>query len=136
MVKFFFITFLLFVLNSCSLGFAVDTQVVGNYHLIATDAIEQMSLSYCEPNSNGCSGIIEPTVFSVGFNKDYIIAKQHPNDNRNTTNYFIVPINPKKRVWVNYFGTIGPLSLNEFNNKIAELNIQDIKFSITEKSLQ
>ena len=73
---------------------------------------------------------------SVGFNKDYIIAKQHPNDNRNTTNYFIVPVNPKKRVWGNYFGTIGPLTLNQFNDKIAELHIDNIKFSITEKSLE
>ncbi len=130
--------FLIITFNSCSLGFEKNIKVIGNYYLTAPDDDVQLSLTYCDPKDTlgGCFGIVTPTVFSVGYNKDYIIAKQHPNDLRTTTNYFIVPLNPKERVWGHYFGEIGPLTLNEFNAKITELNIKSIKFSITEKTLQ
>jgi hypothetical protein len=128
--------FLLCLFSSC-LGFDVKEKVIDNYYLIAVDAEEQMDLSYCDPaDNNGCIGIIEPTVFAVGYDMNYIIAKQHPLNKKDITNYFILPINNKNRKWGDNFGLIGPLTLNQFDKAKKDLNILDsIDFSILKKDL-
>ncbi len=130
---------LIVLLLSGCMGFLSKENIIGNYYLIAADTEEQMSLSYCDPaDKNGCIGIIEATVFSVGYNKDYIIAKQHPRvfpnaPNKDITNYFILPIGKKGTDWGNNYGLIGPLTLDQFNKQGKELNLlPDLKF--TEKS--
>jgi len=101
-----------------------EEQVIGNYYLVAMDYVkEETSLSYKLEDGNSV-GVVDKTVFAVGFNDNYIIVKQHPSNNRTITNYYIVPIykestlSPEK-------GLIGPLTLEQFNEKRKELNISD-----------
>lgn len=132
---------ILSLLSGC-LGFDIKQKVVGNYYLIATDEEEQLSLSYCEPSDqNGCGGIIEGTVFAVGFNANYIIVKQHPRifpnpPNKNITNYYILPLKDTMN-WRTKNGLIGPLTLDQFNEKRKELNIPDsLKFTYENEDLK
>jgi hypothetical protein len=130
--------FLILYLFSGCIGFSTKEKIINNYYLIATDSEEQLSLSYCDPNDkNGCIGIIGATVFSVGYNDTYIIAKQHPSNNRSITNYFLLPINNKDRHWGDNFGLIGPLTVDQFNEKKKELNISEsLKFTIVKDNLK
>lgn len=106
--------FILILFSGCigGLGFDTKDKVVGNYYLVAPDDESQLSLDYCDPaDQNGCSGVIDATVFAVGYNKEFIIAKQHPNNNRNTTNYYLLPI--KNGAQPNNNDLIGPLTLEQ-----------------------
>jgi hypothetical protein len=131
MKKYIILAFIL-CLFSCSLGFAENQHLFGNYYLTATDVEEQMSLSY-QVSDSGYAGIIEETVFAVGYNKEYIIAKQHPA-NKEITNYYILPIKngdlPKNE------DLIGPLTQKEFEQKKEELKIKNLDFTIVYKNLE
>ena len=120
-------------LANCT-GFVLKKNVIANYYLIATDVPEDMTLCYYALDAgDNYEEIIPSTVYAIGHNTKYLIAKQHPRTFPNppdttVTNYYIVPIEPnsvssmKKTV-------IGPLTLDEFNIKGKELNIQaNIKF--------
>lgn len=78
--------------------------------------------------SGNCKGVLEETVFAVGFNDKYIIAKQHPADDRAIINYYIVPIY-KENTLSPEKGVIGALTLKQFNEKRKELNISNVKFT-------
>jgi len=75
-------------------------------------------------------------IFSVGFNCDYIIAKQHPQmgdfysePDYFVTNYFIIDLKENERGYKQ--GVIGPLSKEEFDSKMDELGIRGrIEFTI------
>lgn len=118
---------LIFVIFSCS-GFALKKHVVGNYYLIATDVVEDIDLCYYEPKDNQNYGSITgSTIFAIGFNNKYIIAKQHPRTFPNPpdttqTNYYILPIKSSMD-WRSKNGLMGPLTLEQFNEKRKELNI-------------
>lgn len=131
---------ILCLLSSC-MGFDTKEKIVGNYYLVAPDDEAQLGLDYCDPaDQNGCGGVIESTVFAVGYNENYIIVKQHPRTfpnppNKGITNFFIVPT---KRGF-NYRtmnNLIGPLTLEQFNTKTKELNISDLKFTIEKERLK
>jgi hypothetical protein len=117
-------------LSSCE-GLAIKENIFGNYYLVAADIGEDLSLSYHEGTLSDVlggvnyDGLIEPTVFAVGYNDKYIIVAQHPNIyDRKITNYFILPIK-KGMNWRTKNGLIGPLSLTQFNAKRRELGISD-----------
>jgi len=125
---------LIFCLASCSLGMDINRHLFGNYYLTAPDDDVQLGLTYKEPgDENGFVGIIEQTVFAVGYNKEYIIAKQHP-PNKEITNYYILPIKngdlPKNE------DLIGPLTQKEFEQKKEELKIKNLDFTIVYKNLE
>ena len=132
---------LLCLLSGC-MGFDTKEKVVGNYYLVAPDEESQLSLCYCDPaDKNGCSGVIEETVLAVGYNERYIIVKQHPRafpnpPNKMVTNFFIVPITGGfNDITMN--NLIGPLTLEQFNDKRKELNIPaSVKFTIEKESLK
>jgi hypothetical protein len=101
-----------------------DEQVVGRYYLVAMDYVkEETSLSYKLEDGNYV-GVVDKTIFAVGFNDNYIIAKQHPSNNRAITNYYIVPIY-KENTLSPEKGLIGALTLEQFNEKRKEFNIPD-----------
>lgn len=121
--------FCILILEGCG-GLAIKKNIVENYYLIASDDPARTFLSYHE-YSDGTfyRGIIDATVFAVGFNDKYIIAKQH-SANDTATNFYILPIK-KAMDWETKSGLIGPLSSQEFNQKKTELNIpSDLTFSI------
>ena len=62
--------------------------------LIAIDVMEQMSVSKFR-NGNGGVAVINQTGFAVGFNDEFLIAKQHPNRgkiDRSVTNFYILRV--------------------------------------------
>jgi len=75
-------------------------------------------------------------IFNVGYNKDYIIAKQHPlkgdfysEPDFAVTNYFIIDIKENEKGFRK--GVIGPLSAAEFDKKTEELRIKGkVEFTI------
>jgi hypothetical protein len=118
-------------LYSC--GFVINKQIIVNYYITATDAVEDLSICYHEPADDQNYGVvIEPMVFEVGYNEKYIIAKQHPCKFPNPpdttiTNYYILPLK-KGMNWRTKNGLIGPLTLKQFNEKRKELGIVNIAF--------
>jgi hypothetical protein len=126
--------FILFLLLSCNNG--IRQNFLGNYYLVAPDIDEQTSLSYHDPSDGLAYGdVIKATVFAVGYNKTYIIAKQHPKGDKRITNYFILPVKHGFN-WKDNNGLMGPLTLNQFKQKQIELNIQSIQFTINYKDLE
>jgi hypothetical protein len=124
------------------IGFDTKEKITGNFYLVAPDDQMELSLSYCDPaQKNICDVIVNATVFAVGYNKDYIIVQQHlrkfPDPaNKNITNYFILPIENQNKKWGNYYGLIGPLTIEQFKEKKRELNIPDsLNFGVFKKNL-
>ena len=102
-----------------------NEHIIGRYYFVAVDARENMSLGYSVNDDNSSFvDVVGETVFAAGYDDKYIIVKQHPENNRSVTNYYIVPIykdfnySPEK-------GVIGALTLEQFNEKRKELNIDD-----------
>ena len=117
---------LLFVIffMGCQSAVILD-HLVGIYYLVAADDDRQCSLATHEPSDGGTYGnVVNQTVFAVGYNEKYIIAKQHPDNNRKITNYFIVPVE-QHITRENLNNILGPLTYNQFMTKRHELIIPD-----------
>jgi len=108
--------------------------IINGYALYAYDTNEDMTLMHFD--KYGGLEIISPTVFSVGYNSEFIIAKQHPTiypakENKSITNYFIVPLKQPVK-WTDQNIAIGPLTETEFLKMYKELKIADtLSFFIT-----
>jgi len=122
-----------FFLTGC-LRHEYKKAIVNGYTLYAYETNQDMTLTYF--NKYGGIEIIPPTVFSIGYNKNFIIAKQHPtiypaNENKNITNYFIVPIKQPVK-WTDNNLAIGPLTEDVFWKWRKKLTIPDtLTFTIT-----
>lgn len=141
MKKITFNLFILLLFASC-MGLAIKEKLIDNYYLIASDDINGLDLCYHESSDgDNYNGIIEATVFAVGYNKDYMIVKQHPRifpnpPDKKITNYYILPLK-KEMDWKTKNGLIGPLNLMQFNEKRKELNIPDnVTFTKVIKELE
>lgn len=109
--------------------------ITSRYYLDAIDVIDNTCLYY-EFDDKNAVGVVQPTVFAVGYNNKYIFVKQHPNNNKKITNYFIVPIYRDNTNWPEK-GVIGPLTLEQFKQKEEELRIgSNIKFTIEIEGLK
>jgi hypothetical protein len=91
-----------------------------------------MSLYY-KFEDGGMVGVVNYSVFAVGHSDDFIIVKNHPENesrlpDKKITNYFIVPVY-KKLTYSPEIGVIGPLTLEAVEDKRKELDISGIKFS-------
>ena len=120
---------LVLFLSGC-IGFAVNENIIGNYYWVATDVGDNLALSYHEAaDGDNYSFIISPTVFAIGYNEKYIIAKQHPRSfsdapDKNISNYYVLPL--KEGIdWKTKNGLIGPLTLKEFHDERNKLSIPD-----------
>jgi hypothetical protein len=121
------------IFTACIGGFVLKKHLAGNVYLAAGDSGEESALMYpSENNSDTYLYIIGPTVFSVGYNEKYIIAKQCPNNagripyselDRSKPNYYIVPVDS-----TNDYYALGPFSKEQFDRKCEELKI-DIQFT-------
>lgn len=116
-------------------GLAIEEKIIENYYLIAGDEPAGTFLSYHESSEgNNFSGLIEATVFAVGYNDKYMLIKQHPRafpnqPDKKITNYYILPLK-KGMDWRTKNGLVGPLTLEQFTEKRKELNIPDeVKFT-------
>jgi hypothetical protein len=132
---------IIMALLTVNLFSSCDVDIFGNdinnffshYYLINLENGTTM-LSYNDSNDNVYPCIINESVFAVALKNNYIIAKQHPNDDRKITKYFIIPV--KYRFdWKTNNGMFGPLTLVEFNKKSKELNLENVEFKIYYKDL-
>ncbi|MEP6684954.1 MAG: hypothetical protein ABJA35_16895 [Parafilimonas sp.] len=124
--------FFIFFIPGC-FNHRYKKDILNGYALYAYEANEDMTLMHFD--KYGGLDIITPTVFSIGYNKDFIIAKQHPTiypakENKSITNYFIVPLKQPVK-WTDQEIGIGPLTESEFIKMRKKLNVADsLNFSI------
>ena len=112
-------------LDGC--GFLHDEPIVGPYRLVAADVSDQMAI--CEGTGSAVHCVIPATVFAVGWNASFIIAKQHPydlpqatNPDKTVTSYWIVRVSDR--------AVIGPLSYEEFQARRSTLGVPgELKFT-------
>lgn len=122
-------------LYSCT-GMIINQCIIGDYYLTAPDIPEQSTISYRNKKyKDSYLTIIPETVFSVGHNKQYIIAKRHPNINsfskldKSIIYYYILPVK-SEFTFENKNGLIGPLNEIQFKNQLKALGIQNVVFDI------
>jgi hypothetical protein len=111
----------------------------GPYYLIAIDSEEQMSLEYDMGGFSNLDNLVGQTVFAVGANEGFVVAKQHPRDvfshfafNRGRTNYFIVDRateRPGRKPRV-----VGPLTRAQFDSVSQSADLPE--FSKTFRKLE
>jgi len=114
-------------------GFSHDEHITGPYRLIAVDIDSQMSICY-QNQDGGAVGRINETVFSYGFNDRFIVAKQHPNNDRTVTNYFFLDMTNDSEYADPSGSVTGPLNKKQFEDASEQLRLP--KFSRTLKSLE
>ena len=139
-MKLIFYNIFLLIICSCLLtscwGLFYEQHIIDSYYLIAVDGTEDLCIACSTDNGKSYySYVIPSTVYAVGYNDDFIIAKQHPcvfsfPPDTSIANYFIIPL--KNKIGDNYsHNIIGSLTLEEFVQKRKELSIpEDLLFSI------
>ncbi|HMN47365.1 MAG TPA: hypothetical protein PKE27_22510 [Povalibacter sp.] len=105
----------------------------GPYILIWIDDPSTPRLGY-DLGEGTSVGRIDETVFAVGWDGRYVVAKQHPDGNKNVTNYFFIDSNNDQPHSDPGAVVVGPLNESEFSNKARELGLP--AFSKTLRSLQ
>jgi len=91
---------------------------VTHYESHRADISEQMGVCYTLEKGD-CIGRIPETVFSVGWNERFIVAKQHPSNNRSVTNYFILEMARDSKLADPSASVTGPLSAAAFEERVA-----------------
>ena len=119
------------LLSGC--GFVHDEHLVGPYRLIAVDVYEQMNLSYSLDSGNAV-GRIPETVFAVGWDDHYIVAKRHPHNDRAVTQFFYLDIARDNKYADPRTSVVGPLTESDFRIKQAQLHLPHFRRTI--KSLE
>lgn len=115
------------LLSGCGgCGFAHNERIDGPYHLCATDVSTQMRLSYNAANRNGVYVARVPaTVFAVGWNEEYLVAKRHPNGDKSKTEYYYL-IRKLDHEYADRSKCVrGPFSKTEFETKKNELDLPE-----------
>jgi hypothetical protein len=116
----------------CGCGFVHDEQLTGNYRLIAVDVLEQMGVDR-SLDGGVAVGRINETVFAV-WDQRYIVAKQHPRNNRTVTNYYYLEMAKDSSNADPGASVTGPLTEAEFNQRKTELKLPE--FTRTFRELQ
>jgi len=123
-------------------GNAYEEHISGKYYLVAGDGREQMGLCTTD-EFRGYLGVIVPTVFAIGYDKDFIIVKQHPRHfdghdvmNRQVTSYYIVALK-EQRGKSDTDIVYGPMTKEKFHAKRKELGVpEDLQFTRVFKDLE
>jgi len=114
--------FLLALATGCSLFNSSVVWQGGPYVLLSVGKSDELQLSY-----NAGNGVwlkrVDPTVFAVGYDGEYLVAMQHPSENRSITNYFIVEATKDSLAVEVRDVVIGPLTNSEFEEKAAQLKL-------------
>jgi len=103
------------LLSGCGgIGFAYKERLSDKYGLVAVDILEQMSVCEMLPDGGGV-GVINETVFAVGWDEHYIIAKQHPAGDKSITYFYILRVSD---------GTLtGPLDETKFTAERERIGV-------------
>jgi hypothetical protein len=96
-----------------------EEKLTGNYVLMATDLPEDLHICYLDDDT--CYGGIDSTIARVGWDEKYIVALQHPSNDRSISNYYYIDLSVKDSAW---YGVKGPFSLQD--------HLPDLSYRITE----
>ncbi len=133
--KYLFLTALCAICHGCGgIGFAYQKKLPGKYGLIACDTMPQMALCEIDPDGSGLT-VVPQTVFAVGWNKHFIIAKRHPptgmaiNEiDKTKTEFYILDVTAEK--------LYGPFDEDKFNKQRESLGVPaTLKFTLVFKDL-
>lgn len=133
----------LLLMQSC--GFVYERHLTGNYYLIAVDTKEDMDVCYHQQKEDDAPyiGITGASVYAVGYDDDFILVKAYralrdsmgissPCYDKNTTEYYIIPVNNEQEAWEAQENKFGAFSKKAFEVKRKELGVSD---DITFKNL-
>ncbi|RYD81223.1 MAG: DUF3997 domain-containing protein [Verrucomicrobiaceae bacterium] len=116
-------------------GLVEKHHLTGHYYLVAEDVPEQMKVIYnLEPGDRLSRHRIPETVFAVGWDRRYIVAKQHPQNNRSITNYYYLDTARDSEDADPTASIVGPLTEPAFSRKKVDLGLPDFRRTI--KSLE
>lgn len=115
---------IILICQACYFGAGlVEADLTDDFFLFANNSIDELSIWYF-PGDNGSNLIVKETVFAVGNNDKFIIAKSHPKNSgnkidKNVTLYHIIEvekfkINPKES---------HVMTLEKFESTRRKLNI-------------
>ncbi|MGB1041775.1 MAG: hypothetical protein ACPGU6_00135 [Tenacibaculum sp.] len=129
------IAFLL-ILQSCYFGGGlVEKEITNGYWLFANNELDEMSIWF-SPEKDSNQLIVPQTVFALGENGDFIIAKSHPKNvkrgiDKSITYYYIIKVGEKSTEQsLN-------LTLEQFESKRKELNVPNsLDFDIVYEELK
>ena len=130
-------TVITLITSSCD--YFEKQKITGHYYLVSVDTKYSTEIDYYfEPDANGGATVVRESVFAVGYNEKYIVAKQHPVDNdlgsrypnRKITNYFIIPIESRCILYET------PLDEFQFSQEKIKLGIEDLQFTIIDHRLE
>lgn len=109
-------------LSACSLFDSGVEWKGGPYALQWIDISENVTLVRML-DGTGSIGRIEATVFAVGWDGRYLVAKQHPGGNKAITNYFIIDSRLDSNMADPDKAVTGPLSQGEFRKRAEQLKL-------------
>ncbi|MDO6598926.1 hypothetical protein [Tenacibaculum sp. 1_MG-2023] len=114
---------ILVLFQSCYFGIGlVEDDLPGNFMLFANNEYEELAIINSSKDKSTYNIVVDETVFSVGYNEEFIIAKSYSN---NKILYHIIEIkNDLKQKYLN-------LSFHDYQSKRVELNLPiDLNFTI------
>jgi hypothetical protein len=111
------------VLSACLFDHGVEWRR-GPYALHWTDLSDEVHLAYDLGRGTWVT-LVMPTVFAVGSDDRYIVAKQHPGGDKAVTNYFIVDIRSVKPPGDIEGSVVGPLTEASYREQAATLGLPD-----------
>jgi hypothetical protein len=68
-------------------------------------------------------GRIDATVYAVGWDGRYLVAKQHPTGNKSVTNFYYIDSRLDAQDAESSDVVVGPMTAAEFQAKAIELNL-------------
>jgi hypothetical protein len=115
-------------LASCALfDKSEHVKIIGDYEVGWNDLVSNRCLRKSFQNCEGCfEVIIDEYVYAVGYNENFIIAKQQSGLDTTSTNYFIIDIYTNQKS--SKTGIYGPLNLNEFESMRKKLGVSELLF--------
>ena len=118
------IILLTFTLQSCFIGADGDTEdLAEDYYISGALGFKNVHLGYW--SEYGGAGLIESPIIAVGVNDQYIIVKREADN----FEYYIVKITKSGNRSEAEDNITGPLTENEFNIAIKELDLQSISWT-------
>jgi hypothetical protein len=102
--------------------------------MVAIDTAEQSEVAY-DLGHGSSIGRVPPTVFAVGYNRDYIVAARHPTSyidqpDRSKTEYYYI-IRAKDGPYVDPSVTVrGPFNASGFAAETGRLHLPTLKDEI------
>jgi hypothetical protein len=125
-------------ISGCKTGTSNDQDLItGPYktETFISDSVVTRHILKHFNNSSGAGEAVPPLVFAVGFNNDFIVAKQHPTAgyekkyevDPSVTYYYLIDINGK--FFKSVSNDLGPLTKHQFDSVQAYYKIPDIPFT-------